>query len=283
MLYSNSKPRYFPHLDKPEVLLMGLEPVEASSWIEPDEDLPLYLDNKTLQRENLGPRVYRAMDESLSGQLEARALLLNHLLRDHADCYSRQEDTLIWRNGKLSWQLTTEDPLWQASTWIEDDLVLMSPRGDDYIISAASLACASHWLLEEKFGEPLASVHQPIPRFNEQLTPSVTRFFKHLRAEHLVQRFNWSVQRGDQLNDRPGTDEHSNKLYWRTERQSLRRLPKSGDILFTIRVYIHPLDCLQAKPGAVAALMQAIEATPPDVRAYKGFDELWDELRDWSR
>jgi hypothetical protein len=37
-------------------------------------------------------------------------------------------------------------------------------------------------------------------------------------------------------------------VYLRLERQTLRKLPESGDILFTIRIYIDPLSALETHP-----------------------------------
>ncbi|KAG8710679.1 hypothetical protein FRC08_016845 [Ceratobasidium sp. 394] len=56
----------------------------------------------------------------------------------------------------------------------------------------------------------------------------------------------------------------------RTERQSLRRLPRSGAIVFTIRTYIEPITKLAKEPGVPGRLADAIRSWPPDVAEYKG-------------
>ena len=67
-------------------------------------------------------------------------------------------------------------------------------------------------------------------------------------------RTNWALQAGDRLNPN-GTEEPAvsaeTPLYYRSERQSLVRLPGSGAVAFTIRVYLHPLSQLAAVPGAL--------------------------------
>ena len=40
--------------------------------------------------------------------------------------------------------------------------------------------------------------------------------------------------------------------YLRHKRQTLRRLPASGDILFTIRIYVQPLAALAGQPRRAA-------------------------------
>ena len=59
-------------------------------------------------------------------------------------------------------------------------------------------------------------------------------------------------------------------LYIRCERQTLRRLPQTGGLLFTIRIHLTPLRALAADPEAVAVFARAWAAAPEDFRRYKG-------------
>jgi hypothetical protein len=54
------------------------------------------------------------------------------------------------------------------------------------------------------------------------------------RAEHAVSRF-------------PGIDAAS-AAFIRVERQTVRKLPVSGDIIFTIRIHLDPISVLRAHP-----------------------------------
>jgi len=56
----------------------------------------------------------------------------------------------------------------------------------------------------------------------------------------------------------------------RTERQTLRRLPKSGAILFTVRTYMFPVTELAKERGVPARMASAIRSWPADVAKYKG-------------
>jgi len=55
----------------------------------------------------------------------------------------------------------------------------------------------------------------------------------------------------------------------RIERQTLRRLPKTGAIVFTIRVYLTPLEELVKEPDVPGRLASAIRSWPEDVARYK--------------
>jgi len=56
----------------------------------------------------------------------------------------------------------------------------------------------------------------------------------------------------------------------RTERQTLRRLPKSGAIVFTIRTYTFPVTEAVKERGVPARMASAIRSWPADVANYKG-------------
>ncbi|GBE79122.1 hypothetical protein SCP_0203190 [Sparassis crispa] len=58
-------------------------------------------------------------------------------------------------------------------------------------------------------------------------------------------------------------------VHLRTERQTLRRLPRTGAVVFTIRVYQTPIDSLAQEPGAPGRLASAIRSWPDDVADYK--------------
>lgn len=54
----------------------------------------------------------------------------------------------------------------------------------------------------------------------------------------------------------------------RTERQSLRRLPRTGAIVFTIRTYIFPITELSQEPGVPGRMASGIRSWPDDVSLY---------------
>ena len=55
------------------------------------------------------------------------------------------------------------------------------------------------------------------------------------------------------------------RVRMRVERQTLRRLPRTGAILFTIRVYLTPLEQLVREPDVPGRMASAIRSWPEDV------------------
>ena len=205
------------------------------------------------------------------------AAQLRYLTEGQPENYRIAGDQLECIQGQFSVPLVGDETLWNCSLWVADDLVLMEPVDGSYRLTAASLCSPSHWRLREKFNRSMRTIHDPIPGFHQELSPKIDRFFEHLKPEHPVVRFNWAIQADDALAQLPETEppvSAETALFYRAERQSLLRLPTTGAIAFTIRVYLHPLEALHQHDGAMSALLAAVDATPPPLKRYKGFDRL---------
>ena len=72
-------------------------------------------------------------------------------------------------------------------------------------------------------------------------------------------------------------------LFLRVERQTLRRLPQSGAIVFTIRVYVTALEHLTSVPGALVALEAAVSRLSEKEAQYKGLVALSPIVREFFK
>jgi hypothetical protein len=164
---------------------------------------------------------------------------------------------------------------------------------------AGSLCFPSSWSLQEKFGKPLHEIHVPVPGFGPGSRPDalIARMFDALPAARPVERYNWSIQAGDALylplsnsqrDDRTASrpsrfpaGDIAASAFIRVERQTLRKLPVSQDILFTIRIHLDPLRILENHPERAAlattfaAQLGALDEAQLD---YKGMSADRDRL-----
>jgi len=281
VILDDSAPRYLPHCTRPELLAMGLSPLASGDWIEVDTSLGRFHRHKQALAADDQAAVYRWLPGSLPAQEELAEQLLRHLLEAHGDAYRRDAAAVHCSAAGFSvpWPPATADPLWSLSLLVAEDLLIMERGDDGYRLTAASLCSPSHWRLAEKFGRPLREIHDPVPGIHGALSPRIDRFLEHLRPAHPVQRFNWTLQADAGLfhDGRAGASAQAGaaaSLYYRVERQTLLRLPRSGAVVFTIRVFLHPLETLAGRPGALAALGHAVDAAPPALARYKGFERL---------
>ena len=140
-------------------------------------------------------------------------------------------------------------PLERAGLSVQEDLCLVHRTSGGWILEAASLSFPSLWKLSDKIGKNMAAVHGPVDDYPEFLEKKVEGFFDRL-GQDPVWRRNWFIHSDNTLHqpDRPKEDEPiitsdaiGEKLFVRSERQTLRTLEVSGWILFTIRVQQTPL------------------------------------------
>ncbi|MCB1844132.1 MAG: DUF3445 domain-containing protein, partial [Halioglobus sp.] len=228
---------------------------------------------------------YQALPQAADAAGELAGTLRTHLLHEQPGVFEDTASGLLFTPHQLALPVTGAEPLWNCSLWVADDLLLLQEVEGCYRLTAASLCSPGDWRLEDKIGQPLGAIHQPVPGFERTLLPGVERFFRHLRSEHPVLRWNWSLQAGDALNARGPRSQHvaaETPLFYRCERQCLKRLPVTGAVVFSIRIYLHPLEALQRVAGAMPALFEAIATTPPALASYKGFDRLALALRKYA-
>lgn len=66
-------------------------------------------------------------------------------------------------------------------------------------------------------------------------------------------------------------------LHFRSERQTLRRLPHSKALVFTVRTYFEPVTVIAQEPHVPGRLAEAIRNWDETVSAYKGKDK-WEHI-----
>ncbi|RUT95806.1 DUF3445 domain-containing protein, partial [Mesorhizobium sp. USDA-HM6] len=124
----------------------------------------------------------------------------------------------------------------------------------------------------------------------------INRMFDGLQGQ-AVERFNWSIQAGDALyhplSNIQRIDRATNRptrfpdgdinahAFIRVERQTLRKLPVSRDILFTIRIHLDPLAVLARHPdkaALAASFAEQLNALDQAQLDYKGLTADRDRL-----
>ena len=157
-------------------------------------------------------------------------------------------------------------------------------------LTASAVAFPTDWRLADKMGLPLTAVHAPIHGYAEQLAVGVDHFFQTLSAGPIHGRANWFVVPTDAWRYMPADDPAARSahvdaanagetLFVRCERQTVRRLPNTGAMLFTIGIAVAPLGALSgatvrkvaAGTAAQAAGERARRAAPFYAGALTGY------------
>jgi hypothetical protein len=119
-------------------------------------------------------------------------------------------------------------------------------------------------------------IHRPVPRYAEQIGLPVDRLLERLTADRVLVRANWGLTDGSALYDPefrsllpPSYEQLADRIWLRIERQTLRRLERTGAVVFTIRTLHAPIAVLRADPEAAGLLAEAMAELPRDVADYK--------------
>ena len=237
---------------------IGVRPLDVKDWIEVDANLSAYLNEKARHYRDDRHQVIVSEESSTNAQSEVLNLLSAHLCERYPDVYRKANSTIDILHGQFHVTLDDQSlpPLAIAAKLVQEDLVLMSPSPEGWRLVAASLCFPSAWNLLEKFGHPLHIVHAPVPGFGtgSRNASVIDRMFDNLRPDQPVMRWNWSLHEDGKLyhptshsgsESRFGSGDIGGHVFLRVERQTLRKLPVSGDIVFTVRIYLDPLELLE--------------------------------------
>lgn len=196
-----------------------------------------------------------------------------------------------------------EDPMATAGRMVQDDLAIMFEKPDgQYYLLAGSILLAGFWRLSDKFGMPLSEIHTSgdVPSFKPKLEKGMMNFFRRIQPQSPVLRNNYFIQLDDDIawSSSLGPEDESTQTqsagwnlaqkniavdhhYFRSERQSLRRLPRSGGVVFTIRTYFELVTKIAEEAGVPGRLASAIRSWGPDTVRYKGRDKYAEVLLEY--
>lgn len=269
-LVSSNSPVYLPEENQTTVLRLGLQSLAKDDWIYSDDDLAAFHQHKTGLRQIHDEKCFQALVESKAAQEEFHDFLLAQLTSKSAATYHLNNTTLHNARNELDWKLGDKD-LWQASLWVAEDICLLEKLSSEYILTAASVCSPSNWKLEEKIGSSIDSIHNPVPDYGNVLGERVRRLLDALKPSKPMLRFNWSIQRGNELCWRPDIGEHaaSTEKYWRVERQTLLRLPQTGAIVFGIRIFLHSVEAMNKQDRFQNSLLRVLRQLPGKEKLYK--------------
>ena len=267
---------YLPEKEQTSVLRLGFENCSGDDWIFSAKDLNVFQRHKTELGISRSEECFAQTQGSVAAQCEFHDFLLRHLLTKPKSSYSRKGNQLIHEQEKLTWKIEDKN-LWEASLWVPEDFCLLEKEKNGYVMTAASVCSPSNWILQEKIGQTVDFIHNPVPGYNKHLSKRVNRFLEGIPRHRVLLRYNWSIQSDNELFWRDDLNPNSDfvnssnpNLYWRIERQTFVRLPTSGAIVFGIRVFLHSFDSLRNIEGFNQSIEQLFTQLPETQKRYKG-------------
>ena len=262
---------YAPYRSGPPRFQVALAPIAPGDWLQPDiEAATLDARRHWLDRPET---CYRGDPRGADSQTEAARLVLSEVASPPP-------------GGAYG--------LIQAAGQVSDDLVVLDRLDAVWTVTSLVLTSPTFFSVDQAFGAGLGVLHDPVPG-GEKLAHRIARIFDNLQADTVLERFNWTLQPGP---DRFTPDsaplierargvrpaDAARLLHLRVERQTIRRLPDSGGVLFTIRVSIDPVGAIASGDrAALASAWRGISAQGHRYKRWDAIDPLADELfLDWG-
>jgi hypothetical protein len=267
---------YAPFLEPRTARPPGLSPLDPAEWLACDPDYAQQMTQRDRLIAEQPDLVMAATDDAADALEELRETVLTALT---ARSEWRIAPDAVRRPDRETVPLDTPTlPL--IGRLLQEDMLLMAPGDPEYRLIGGVLCFPSRWSFAEKLGRPLTEIHSIVPGYAEELAPRVNRVFDAVAVERPLIRVNWAVHPTPALHQpRVKTSDGAapvvpltGRFWLRTERQTLRRLPRTRAVAFGIKLTVTPLQALT--PLQRAGLGVALRGLSADEIAYRGGADL---------
>ena len=256
--------------------LPGIMPVACEDWLLQDE---AYAAQMALRDELIATRrddVFAMRPEAEAGAVELLAILAEELPQTPG---YRRKGSKICRPDGACLDLDDDHPLVIAGRLVQEDLCLLTIQDGRPILNGGMMCFPAYWTLTEKIGRPLRDIHTPVDHYSDLVSQRVDRVIANIRPDAPLMRANFLVytnpalyQPASEYSERPHDPEAPR--YVRVERQTLRRLPETGTVVFAIHTHLVRASDLPAEDFVALArlrpkVLPANRATgePPDTQS----------------
>jgi hypothetical protein len=228
--------------------LPGTRPISPDEWIICDDAYSQQMALRDKLIETKRDKVLAISDQAYEAAVELSEVALEFSTMTFG--YQISNDEVI-RPDNVSIKIDLSDPMKFLGRLVQNDFCIMQKVGKEHVLTAASLCFPASWSLEEKFLKPLIDIHLPVQEYDENIAKRVQRLFDGLKINRPVWRFNAFYYEDPNLFqprsvNRPRKKPAPNQVnYFRSERQTLVKLPKTMAIVFGIHTFVMKVQNLE--------------------------------------
>ncbi|OKL64403.1 hypothetical protein UA08_01122 [Talaromyces atroroseus] len=274
-------------------ITMGLRKLDEWNWLTVDKNYLKEHDIRDSLLRNQRENVFQCLPESKAACAEVLEVVAQFLCERYPSMFLMEDHGAMKRihNIKTGEKFvigganSTTEPLEIAVRLAMEDLsVLMKNADGEYYLAASATLFPVGWSVQNRIGWTVSQIHAPVPEWHNKVGHSVNKFFCRLTPESPMERSNYFLEttepdeglsntlfRPDGLNEQkpgPSIDE----VLLRRERQTFRRLPRTGALVFSVKTTLETLKDLPV--DQLQALATEIRSWPDDMAKYKGRD-VW--------
>ena len=236
IILQSTVPEGVPWRHRPAARLPGLSPLPIDQWLIRDD---VYAAQMALRDRLIADKpgdVIACLESATPAAIECLETIVTAL-----DCDYKVSADHVTRPDGVQVPLAWDAPMTTVGRLVQCDVCLMEEGPQGHVLTAAALCFPASWQLSEKIGKPLPAIHRPVPEYDSNLEKRVQRVFDSLRPGMILTRANALLSPTAALYV-PKSEEEPRKRekspYLRTERQTLRRLPRTSAIVFGIHTTI---------------------------------------------
>ena len=259
------KAPYLPFVEDRTNRPPGLSPLNMADWTVRHADFDAQMARRREIMRDHPDIVIAATSDAEPAELELLSMLNTHLGDGPRELNLKERFCPLTAMGHL----------------VPEDFCIMLPdaASGEYRLAAAILCFPSRWLLSEKMNRPLTAIHDPVPEYDDVLARRVNRVFQAVHVDRPLVRVNWTIHPTAELflplglsDKQMMTAKPDSRMYLRTERQTLIRLPETGAVVFGIKTSVSPLETLE--PSEAQVLLARLEELDAAEIAYRGRPEI---------
>lgn len=233
---------HVPWMDPRTWRLPGMLPCGAEDWIRADEAFAGQMAERDWLIATRQPLVHALLPEGRAAAEELLETVLEILSRRPGYAV---DPARVTRPDGVEVRVDRAFPLVTLGRLVQEDLCLMQRQGAESVLTGAILCFPASWTLAQKIGQPMTGIHRPVHHYDEEIARRVQRLFDMVRLGQPLERYNALVyddptlfQPRLEFDRRPYAVE---RLYLRSERQCILRLPVTEAVVFSIHTHIVPL------------------------------------------
>ncbi|MBX9768829.1 MAG: DUF3445 domain-containing protein [Bdellovibrionales bacterium] len=274
------------HFDKGEFPQNNISPSKKSDIFKIDSEYPEQMEVKRRILQRFRGRAIKFLDVpgiELAKQ-ETLELAINSLNEAYPGALSIKDGKLTNHLTNQSWtkKQMDEDPIGVASLLVTEDLVIMRPLANtnqtegqpaENQIVGGALIFPTHWSVLSHTGMTISATHagSASPDKVPALNRTINGLLSKMKEGHVIKRNNWMLMNDPTLAQpdyrtrslsilpRIHAGNVGKEMFIRIERQTISSLPKSGFSLFTIKIYVFPLEDIASVPGAAQRLLNGLD------------------------
>ena len=221
--------------------LPGTRPVSPDEWIICDDAFSQQMALRDKLIETKKDKVLAISDGAQEAAVELLKMTLDFCVSKLG--YKKNVNKIV-RPDKVSIEIDLNEPMTFLGRLVQNDFCILQKKNNEHVLTAGALCFPASWLLKEKFLKPLIDIHGPVKEYDDNIAKRVQRLFDGLQINRPVWRFNglyyedpnlFQPRSANQPRRKPAPNEVK---YFRSERQTIMKLPKTGAIIFGIHTFV---------------------------------------------